>query len=179
MVFRQIRFHFRVAEQLPNVNHRLQQVRRVLPVEPRIEILLLFGFLKLLSKLTLLLVRFRPRRLLAVGLRAFRHRRFQNQPASERRRVVVAGLHQLQDLELAILLDISQLLRRLQVNLIRVERLHHFGMQLREQTFVQPVADALHTRAPSRSSSRRVLRVTCEASASLATPKAGSPFGCW
>ena len=140
----QIRLDLGVIQQRPNVDHQLQQVRRVLPVETRVKVLLLFRFLQFLEQLALLLIGLRPRCFCTRGFGPFRHGGLENQPASERRAKVVARFHQLQDLKLPLGLHIDQLLGRLQIDFVRVKRLYRFRVQFIEQAFVESVPDALH-----------------------------------
>jgi len=57
----QMRLDFCVVHQRPDVDHQLQQVRCVLPIQARVEVLLLFRFLQLLEQLALLFICLSPR----------------------------------------------------------------------------------------------------------------------
>ena len=57
VVLREILSHPLAAQQRPHVDYQLEQIRRVLPVEPREKVLLLFGLLQLFEQIVLFLVR--------------------------------------------------------------------------------------------------------------------------
>ncbi len=83
--------------------------------------------------------------------------------------VVVALIHQLQNLLLAFGLHIDEFLGRLEIDLVRIECLHSLRVQFIEQPFIEPVANALNPKAlaivfsSSSSSDLRSIRISCEA----------------
>ena len=60
--------HRLAGQEAANVDHQFQQVGRVLPVQSRVEVLLLLGLFELLEQIVLLVLRAGPRRAGAVCL---------------------------------------------------------------------------------------------------------------
>lgn len=144
MMVLQMRLNLRVVHQRPNVDDQLQQVRCVLPIQARVEVLLLFRLLQLLEQLALLFICLSPWRSTIRRLDPFGHWRLEHQTSCEYGTVVVALIHQLQNLLLAFGLHIDEFLGRLDIDLIRIECLHSLRVQFIEQPFIEPVADALN-----------------------------------